>query len=87
MATAGSGDALSGVITGLLSQGYKPLEASIFGVYMHGSAGDIASSQMGYESVMAGDIINNISQAYINLFTHPEYDEQENLDANEIDNN
>lgn len=68
MATAGSGDALSGVIVGLLSQGYDPLLASVFGVYLHGSAGNIASEKMGFEAVMAGDIIENIGEAYIKLF-------------------
>lgn len=72
MATAGSGDALSGVITGLLSQGYDPLLASVFGVYMHGLSGDIASDQMGYESIMAGDIIDNLAEAYLDLFVKPE---------------
>ena len=43
MATAGSGDVLTGIITGLISQGYKPLEATLFGVYLHGKSGDIAS--------------------------------------------
>ncbi|MCB0466399.1 MAG: NAD(P)H-hydrate dehydratase, partial [Aequorivita sp.] len=68
MATAGSGDALSGVVTGLLSQGYDPLLASVFGVYMHGSAGDIAAKQMGYEAIIASDIIDNLGKAYIDLF-------------------
>lgn len=72
MATAGSGDALSGVITGLLSQGYDPLLASVFGVYMHGRAGDIASGQMGYEAIMAGDIIDNLGEAYLDLFAKEE---------------
>ena len=72
MATAGSGDALSGVITGLLSQGYDPLLASVFGVYMHGKAGDNAASQTGYEAMMAGDIIDYLSETYLDLFTHPE---------------
>ncbi|WP_026449932.1 bifunctional ADP-dependent NAD(P)H-hydrate dehydratase/NAD(P)H-hydrate epimerase [Aequorivita capsosiphonis] len=75
MATAGSGDALSGVLTGLLSQGYDPLLASVFGVYMHGRAGDIAAGQMGYEAVMSGDIVENLSEAYLDLF--------QNEDANE----
>lgn len=75
MATAGSGDALSGIITGLLSQGYDPLLASVFGVYMHGKAGDIAASHMGYEAIMAGDIIDNISEAYLDLFAQPENEE------------
>ncbi len=72
MGTAGSGDALSGVITGLLSQGYDPLLASVFGVYMHGLAGDIAAGQMGYEAVLAGDIIDNLSEAYLDLFQSEE---------------
>ena len=72
MATAGSGDALSGVITGLLSQGYDPLLASVLGVYMHGRAGDIASGQIGYEALMAGDIIDNLGEAYLDLFASEE---------------
>ncbi len=76
MGTAGSGDALSGIITGLLSQGYDPLLASVFGVYMHGSAGDIAADQLGFEAIMAGDIIDNISEAYLNLFSKDETQEE-----------
>ncbi len=78
MATAGSGDTLSGVITGLLSQGYDLLLASVFGVYMHGLAGDIASEQMGYEAIMAGDIIDNFSEAYLDLFVNPEPENEGN---------
>jgi len=81
MATAGSGDALSGVITGLLSQGYDYLMASIFGVYMHGTAGDIAAEQMGYEAVMASDIIDNLSEAYLDLFAREELEEAANNSA------
>jgi hydroxyethylthiazole kinase-like uncharacterized protein yjeF len=76
MGTAGSGDALSGIITGLLSQGYDPLLASVFGVYMHGLAGDIALGQMGYEAIMAGDIIDNLAEAYLDLFAQPETDNE-----------
>ncbi|QNJ98843.1 NAD(P)H-hydrate dehydratase [Constantimarinum furrinae] len=68
MATAGSGDVLSGVITGLLSQGYDPLLATVFGVYLHGSAGMLASSVLSYEGVMASDIADFIGDAYIELF-------------------
>ena len=67
MATAGSGDVLTGVITGLLSQGYLPLDAALFGVYIHGSAGDIASSYLGFEAIIASDIIDNIGNAYLEL--------------------
>lgn len=68
MATAGSGDALSGVITGLLCQGYNILSASIFGVFMHGFAGDIATGKLHLESMMASDIIDNLTEAYMKLF-------------------
>ena len=69
MATAGSGDVLSGVIAGLLSQGYDPLSAAIFGVYLHGSAGNIVSQRISFEAVMAGDISDSIGSAYLELFT------------------
>lgn len=76
MATAGSGDVLTGVITGLLSQGYKPLQASVFGVYLHGSAGDQAAQKLGFEAVIAGDIVSNIGNAYLELFRQPPAQEQ-----------
>jgi len=72
MATAGSGDVLTGVITGLISQGYKPSEAAIFGVYLHGRAGDIASQDIGFESLIASHILNYLSKAFIDLFKRPE---------------
>ncbi len=72
MATAGSGDVLTGIITGLLSQGYSPLHASVFGVYLHGSAGDIAAQKTGFEATIASDIISNIGNAYLELFNQPE---------------
>ncbi len=68
MATAGSGDVLTGMITGLLSQKYNPLEAALFGTYLHGTAGDIAANKMGFEAITAGDIINEIGNAYLGLF-------------------
>ena len=57
MATAGSGDVLTGLILGLLSQGYRPEEASVIGVYVHGVAGDLAAANLSEESMIAGDII------------------------------
>ncbi len=68
MATAGCGDVLAGILTGLLSQGYLPLEAALFGVYLHGDAGDIASKDHGFEAILASDIIDAISTAYLNIF-------------------
>lgn len=68
MATAGAGDVLSGVISGLMSQKYDPIIAAVLGVYLHGLSGDIAASRMGYEALIAGEIINNLGDAYLELF-------------------
>lgn len=64
MATAGSGDVLTGIILSLLAQGYSPADASITGVYLHGLAGDIAKEKNGEESLIAGDIIANLGNAF-----------------------
>ncbi|MGY5846673.1 NAD(P)H-hydrate dehydratase [Salegentibacter sp. HM20] len=64
MATAGSGDVLSGVITGLLSQKYEPLQAAIFGVFLHGLSGDLATAKISEESLIASDIIEHLGDAY-----------------------
>jgi len=64
MATAGSGDVLTGMITSLLAQGYTPEHAAILGVYLHGLAGDIAAEKNGMQALIAGDIIENIGSAY-----------------------
>lgn len=64
MATAGSGDALTGIILSLLAQGYSPENAALAGVYLHGLAGDIAAEESCFESILASDIINNISKAF-----------------------
>jgi len=64
MATGGSGDVLTGIITGLLAQGYAPKDAAILGVYLHGLAGDIAKENLGEESMIAGDIINYLPMAF-----------------------
>lgn len=60
MATAGSGDVLTGIITALLAQGYEPKVAAILGVYQHGVAGDRAAERFGMTSMMASDIVENI---------------------------
>ena len=75
MATAGAGDVLTGIITGLISQGYDPFSAAIFGVYLHGRAGDILLQEMGYESIMASNIIDNLGEAIIDLFKRPEQEQ------------
>ena len=60
MATAGSGDVLTGIIVGLLSQGIESCDAVRAGAYIHGLAGDIAAKEIGMPSLMAGDIIEKI---------------------------
>jgi NAD(P)H-hydrate epimerase len=67
MATAGSGDVLTGIITGLLARGYKPQDACVVGVYLHGLAGDIAAHDLGEESLTASDIINCLPRAFKRL--------------------
>ena len=64
MATAGSGDVLTGIITGLLGRGYSEEKACILGVYLHGLAGDIAIRELGKESLIASDIIDNLPKAF-----------------------
>jgi len=68
MATAGSGDALTGIISGLIAQGYLPLEAAIMGVYIHGRAGDIALSGSSMEALIASDLIAQLGVAFGELF-------------------
>jgi NAD(P)H-hydrate epimerase len=64
IATAGSGDVLTGIILSLLAQGYMPENAAVLGVYLHGLAGDIAAEELGYESIIASDIIKNLAKAF-----------------------
>ncbi|WP_297694194.1 NAD(P)H-hydrate dehydratase [uncultured Eudoraea sp.] len=74
MATAGSGDVLTGMITSLIAQKYEPLKAAIFGVYLHGRAADLAIENLGYQALTATAIINGIGPAYIDLFNVPPVD-------------
>lgn len=67
MATAGSGDVLTGILTGLLAQGYSSAATAILGVYLHGSAGDIAAKQLSNEALIAGDIIETLGAAFSSL--------------------
>ncbi len=64
MATGGSGDVLTGIITGLLAQGYKSYDAAIFSVYLHARAGDLAATKQGKQGLIAGDIINNMGEVW-----------------------
>ena len=67
MATAGAGDVLTGIITGLLARGYNQKEAACLGMYLHGLAGDMAAHDLGKESLIASDIINYIPKAFKRL--------------------
>ncbi|HAQ21211.1 MAG TPA: bifunctional ADP-dependent NAD(P)H-hydrate dehydratase/NAD(P)H-hydrate epimerase [Prolixibacteraceae bacterium] len=67
MATAGSGDVLTGIILGLLAQNYTAEEATLIGVYIHGLAGDLAAAQFGQQALIAGDIITKLGQAFLQL--------------------
>lgn len=64
MATAGSGDVLTGILTSFLAQGYAPLAAAQLGVYLHGLAGDCAAAAIGEESMTASDIIQHLPNAF-----------------------
>lgn len=64
MATAGSGDVLTGIITGLLARGYSRKNACLTGIYLHGLAGDIAAARVGKECMMASDIIAALPEAF-----------------------
>jgi len=66
MATAGSGDVLTGIITGFLAQSPKQaLEAVIAGVYLHGLAGDLAAKSLGQRSLIASDLIKQLPAAIL----------------------
>ncbi len=67
MATAGSGDVLTGIITGLLARGYERRDAAMLGVYLHGLAGDLAANELGEESLIASDIIKFLPKAFLKL--------------------
>ncbi|MBI9036120.1 MAG: NAD(P)H-hydrate dehydratase [Bacteroidales bacterium] len=65
MATAGSGDVLSGMILSLMAQSYPPSQAAVLGTHLHGLAGDMASDQKSIQALIASDIIDHIADAFI----------------------
>lgn len=67
MATAGSGDVLTGLLTGLLAQGYSPQDTAVLGVYLHGLAGDLAAREKGMNSLIASDLIDFLAAAFLRL--------------------
>lgn len=64
LATAGSGDVLTGMITSLLAQGYRPVEAARVGIFLHGMTADLTGDCIHPRSFVASDIIENIGNAY-----------------------
>ncbi len=60
MATAGMGDVLTGMISGLSAQSLSPIESAIAGVYLHGFAGDTAAQELGQSALLAGDILKSL---------------------------
>ena len=64
MATAGSGDVLTGIILGLLAQGYEPETAAVAGVFLHGTAGDLAAAQWSERGMISGDLIDSLGKAF-----------------------
>ncbi|HJX71595.1 MAG TPA: NAD(P)H-hydrate dehydratase [Bacteroidales bacterium] len=67
MATAGSGDALTGIILSLLAQGYAPEQAAIAGVFLHGLAADLASLDKGEYSLISSDIVDYLGKAFLKI--------------------
>lgn len=64
MAKGGSGDVLTGLLTGLLARGYTPREAAVLGVYLHGLAGDLAATDLGMEAMISADLIDYLPKAF-----------------------
>lgn len=75
MATGGSGDVLTGILTGLLAQGYTSAEAAFLGVYVHGLSGELSVSDAGLseESLLASDIANQLGRAFNTLNCNPDF--------------
>jgi NAD(P)H-hydrate repair Nnr-like enzyme with NAD(P)H-hydrate dehydratase domain len=69
LATAGSGDVLTGIIAGLLAQGADPVEAAASGVYIHGYLGDMLFKECGYFGFLAGDLADAIPEALAGMLT------------------
>ena len=68
MATGGTGDVLTGLITGLIAQKYDALDAAILGVYLHGRAGDLAVVDTGYEAMISDDVVNYLGKAFQEVY-------------------
>jgi len=73
LATGGTGDVLTGIITSLLAQGYNPVDAAIFGVYLHGYTADIAVNETSTQAFTASDVIKYLGKAYLKFETQSRY--------------
>ncbi len=67
LATAGSGDVLSGIITSFVAQGYDTVDAALLGVYLHGLTADLGIIETGYQAFIASDIINYLGNAFLSI--------------------
>lgn len=67
MATAGSGDVLTGILLALMAQGYNPAESAIIGVFVHGLSGDLYCQDKSSVSLIASDLTDNIGKAFHQL--------------------
>ena len=67
-AISGSGDVLTGLLTGLLAQGYTPRDACLLGVYLHGLAGDLAAAAHSQPGMTAGDLASFVAQAWTKIW-------------------
>ncbi len=67
MAKGGSGDVLTGYLSGLLARGYDPLSAALLGVYVHGRAGDRAAERYGEEGMNASDLVEFLGEAFAGI--------------------
>lgn len=67
MAKAGSGDVLTGLLSGLLAQGYSPENAGILAMFLHGLSGDLAKNSIGEDSMKAGNLIDFLPSAFISV--------------------
>lgn len=83
LSTAGTGDVLTGIITGLIAQGFDALQASLFGVYLHGKSADLLIEDIGYQSLIASHVLEGINLAYLDLFKQPEQPEVEHVQEGE----
>jgi len=84
LATAGTGDVLMGMITGLIAQNYTALESAILGVFLHGRAADIAEKVANsFETFIASDIFDWLAEAFTSIHEKPQIDQE---DMEEIDN-